>query len=37
MNEEQIRLAVCCCLLGLSYLHKKRIIHRVLVAMGGDY
>lgn len=33
MNEELIRHAVCCCLLGLSYLHKKRIIHRVLMVV----
>lgn len=29
LNEDELRDAVSCCLLGLSYLHNKHIMHRV--------
>ena len=29
LSEEELREVVSCCLLGLSYLHAKKIIHRV--------
>lgn len=31
LKEKEIREIVSCCLLGLSYLHLKNIIHRVAV------
>ena len=30
LNEEELREVVSCCLLGLSYLHKRNMLHRVL-------
>ena len=33
MKEEELREMVSCCLLGLSYLHNKNIIHRVMIVM----
>ena len=29
LKEDELREVVSCCLLGLSYLHAKNIIHRV--------
>ena len=29
LNEEQIRVIVCCCLLGLETLQNHNVIHRV--------
>ena len=29
LKEDELREVVSCCLLGLSYLHNKNIIHRV--------
>ena len=29
LKEEELREIASCCLLGLNYLHKKNIIHRV--------
>ena len=36
LNEEELREIASCCLLGLNYLHKKNIIHRVSVSMRID-
>ena len=36
LNEEELREIASCCLLGLNYLHKKNIIHRVNVSMRID-
>lgn len=33
LKEDEIREIVACSLMGLSYLHNKRIIHRVCVAV----
>ena len=30
LTESEIREILSCCLLGLGYLHKKNIIHRVV-------
>ena len=29
LKEEELREVVSCCLMGLSYLHNKNVIHRV--------
>ena len=34
LKEDELREVVSCCLLGLSYLHAKNIIHRV--SMWGE-
>ena len=36
LNEEELREIASCCLLGLNYLHKKNIIHRVSVSTRTD-
>ena len=36
MKEEELREVVSCCLLGLSYLHNKNVIHRVVVCGGYE-
>ena len=36
MKEDELREVVSCCLLGLSYLHNKNIIHRVRFRVKGD-
>lgn len=33
LTEEQIREIASCCVLGLSYLHNMRIVHRVIAWM----
>ena len=34
LNEEELREIVSCCLLGLSYLHSRNIMHRVIGGGG---
>ena len=36
LTEEELREIVSCCLLGLSYLHSRNIMHRVLVVVGDE-
>ena len=36
LNEEELREIACCCLLGLNYLHKMIIIHRVSILTRID-
>ena len=36
LNEEELREIASCCLLGLNYLHKKNIIHRVSILTRID-
>ena len=31
LNEEELRAIASCCLLGLSYLHKRNVAHRVFI------
>ena len=33
-TEEEIRDIMTCCVIGLLYLHSKRIMHRVTVNVG---
>ena len=33
MKEDELREVVSCCLLGLSYLHKRNMIHQVMTRM----
>ena len=36
LTEEELREIVSCCLLGLSYLHSRNIMHRVEFCGGCD-
>ena len=36
LKEDELREVVSCCLLGLSYLHNKNIIHRVRFRWKGN-
>ena len=36
LSENELREVVACCLLGLNYLHKKNVMHRVFVQVDGD-
>ena len=36
LTEEELREIVSCCLLGLSYLHSRNIIHRVIGGGGCE-
>ena len=33
LNEDELREVVSCCLLGLSYLHKRNVIHGVVIVI----
>ena len=33
MKEEELREVVSCCLLGLSYLHNRNVMHRVVIVL----
>ena len=33
LKEDELREVVSCCLLGLSYLHKRNMIHQVMTRM----
>ena len=36
LNEDELREVVSCCLLGLSYLHNRNVMHGVFVGMESD-
>ena len=36
LNEDELREIVSCSLLGLSYLHNKNVMHRVVVVSDSD-
>ena len=36
LKEEELREVVSCCLLGLSYLHNRNVMHRVMIGMESE-
>ena len=36
LKEDELREVVSCCLLGLSYLHNRNVMHRVMIGVESE-